>query len=130
METIVEFCGIYSLIRVLIKQIRTLIGISSNQSLILVFILSIILEVWLKFQHFNSSDEIFLKIFHVFYLSFNMHLITLLFREFTDYEVFDDLDNGSFLIYWLSLIDKNVWKTGLLSILFQNLMNYYQLFKF
>lgn len=132
MEIITEFCSIHFIVRLICKQIGKYVKLDTHTLLLLTFLLSLLVITWFKIEQYQSDSKLFLNLLHIFYLSFNIQVINILFRDYKDYQsfAFDNLKGGNYIIYWLSEIDKNLWKIGLLSILFKNLFEQYKLFKY
>ncbi|MDR6563571.1 MULTISPECIES: hypothetical protein [unclassified Arcicella] len=122
MEILVVFCGIHFLCRSLLRQAKKFIGFDYRIALILTFLLSVMLTFLLKFEQNSAEYPFFTNLPTLFYLIFNFRLITIFSNKYSDTDsfAFDDLESGSYLTYWLSELDKNLWKVGILSILIKN----------
>lgn len=125
MTSITEFCGIYFFIRTLIKQINQVFNLSAGNLILLTVLSSLIITIVLKFQEYHSTNILFDNMLSIALLSFILQIINILFKGNKDYLILisKDSDASNLYSYWLSELDKNIWKLGLLSLLISIFLN-------
>ena len=116
--------------RAIINTLRKGFNIPVKVALVATFVLSVgflsilILEFSIS-TYFNDNIHNFLSVLLTFYI------LNIVWKDNSDKLSFtiEDSETRNYWSFWLSEIDKNMWKLGLYSILFENLIRNFRLLK-